>query len=491
MRYNPIPETDEDLADYRGSIVNLDPGTEYEIELRLEGTDVRQRFTARTWSEEFPIGKTIALPEVSHEKLVIEESGSPDGYVLYAPAPGKTATIDGRNAVDHCIDINASHVIIRGLTLKEPQSHAVVILNGHDIVIEECDISGWGLPDAEQPDLWGKNMEAALFAREADRENPTIERIVLQRCRIHHPRHDTNAWYEWRKNLDPERKARSWHTGGPQAVTMYNTKGNHVIRYNECWSDLEHMYNDIIGGGSNGSFRGAPGPDSDIYGNVVSHCWDDGLEVEGGNRNNRVWGNYITKCMMMMANAATSIGPLYIWRNVASIAMPFRESGGGLHFLKMGYAGGEHWMTGHMYIFHNTVFGPEQSLPTGGLGGNRIVKHTVSRNNILYVHSADGYSLSEHDHNIDNDYDYDLFNGKIPEGHETHGIRGVPVYRPGSGFDPATKAGSFHLADDSPGAGAGVPIPNFTDGFTGDAPDVGAHQRGAPPMRFGVDAGRP
>ncbi|MGD8241097.1 MAG: hypothetical protein PVH68_21265, partial [Armatimonadota bacterium] len=77
MRYNPIPETDEDLAEYRGSIVNLDPGTAYEIELRLEGTDVLQRITASTWSEEFPIGKTISLPEVSHEKLVIEESGSP------------------------------------------------------------------------------------------------------------------------------------------------------------------------------------------------------------------------------------------------------------------------------------------------------------------------------------------------------------------------------------------------------------------------------
>ena len=51
------------------------------------------------------------------------------------------------------------------------------------------------------------------------------------------------------------------------------------------YRDLEHMYNDGIGGGSNGSFHGAPGPDSDIYGNIMSHCWDDGFEVEGGNRN--------------------------------------------------------------------------------------------------------------------------------------------------------------------------------------------------------------
>src|SRR5690348_4676817 len=38
MRYNPIPNTDEDLADYRGSIVHLSPDTPYDIELTLAGT---------------------------------------------------------------------------------------------------------------------------------------------------------------------------------------------------------------------------------------------------------------------------------------------------------------------------------------------------------------------------------------------------------------------------------------------------------------------
>src|SRR6187401_978953 len=38
MRYNPIPNTDEDLTDYRGSIVHLTPATTYEVELTLAGT---------------------------------------------------------------------------------------------------------------------------------------------------------------------------------------------------------------------------------------------------------------------------------------------------------------------------------------------------------------------------------------------------------------------------------------------------------------------
>src|SRR4051794_19524021 len=45
MRYNPIPETDEDLADYRGSIVHLAPATTYEVELTLAGTTTATRLT--------------------------------------------------------------------------------------------------------------------------------------------------------------------------------------------------------------------------------------------------------------------------------------------------------------------------------------------------------------------------------------------------------------------------------------------------------------
>jgi hypothetical protein len=247
------------------------------------------------------------------------------------------------------------------------------------------------------------------------------------------------------------------------------------------------MYNDIIGGGSNGSFQGAPGPDSDVYGNFISDCWDDGLEIEGGNRNVRVWGNYITRSMMMIGNAATSIGPLYVWRNVVALSQS-RPGAGGANFLKMGYANGEEWMTGHMYIFHNTLFRSDDWLPTGGLGGDRLVKHTVSRNNILHVRSPQNHSASNNRRNIGNDFDYDLYNGRVPADQEAHGVRGEPVYAANAGFDPIAKTGIFQLAPASPGAGAGQFIPNFSDGHTGKAPDMGAHQRGAPPMRFGTGA---
>jgi hypothetical protein len=474
MRYNPIANTDEDLADYRGSVVHLSPSTTYELRLTLSGTETAATFNATTWSEEFPAGEVVRVPD-GDKPLAITQSGAPGAWRVY---DGRGATIDVRHQHDACVTIDASYVILRGLTLKGAGTNAgtkpigaIRIVGGRNIVIEECDVSDWGRTDPGTG--FGVDYDSAILSRSA-----TLRGLVVQRCKLHHPATDANNWFE---------PVRPTHPHGPQAISLFNTAGNHVLRYNECVSDLEHMFNDIIGGGGNGGYQGAPGPDSDIYGNVVSHCWDDGLEVEGGNRNTRVWNNYISQTMMGIGNAATSIGPLYVWRNVAARSQKRPDDLGG-NFLKMGYAGSEEWMTGHMYILHNTMYRADEWLPSGGLGGDRVVKHVVSRNNILHVRGPRDHSLSSNKLNADNSYDFDLYSGRIPKGAEEHGIHGEPVYAAGSGFDARTVTGSFHLAPDSPGVDAGEVIPNFSDGYAGKAPDMGAHARGAPPFQFGVRA---
>jgi hypothetical protein len=44
----------------------------------------------------------------------------------------------------------------------------------------------------------------------------------------------------------------------------------------------------------------------------------------------------------------------------------------------------------------------------------------------------------------------------------------------------------YQLAPNSPGYDRGARIPNFNDGFTGAAPDMGAHEAGTPAMKLGV-----
>ena len=138
-------------------------------------------------------------------------------------------------------------------------------------------------------------------------------------------------------------------------------------------------------------------------------------------------------------------------------------------------------MTGHH------VHLPQHAVPLGRVAPDRRPgrqshrqAHRLAEQHPPRAHAARTAAPATAKQNTDNDFDYDLFNGRVPQGQEAHGVRGEPVYAAGAGFDPATKTGRFQLAPASPGAGAGQPIPNFSDGYTGPAPDIGAHQRGAP-----------
>ncbi len=469
MRYNPIV-TPECREDYRGSLVNLKPATTYEIALKLDGTDLIANCSATTWSEAFPVGAVIK--ESSRKTaLKVSQSGTASAYVLY---DGTGCTIDTDNQANAGIAVDASYIILRGFTIRNVKQHGIRIFSGHHIVIEDCDISQWGSEDEKG---WGVNYQAGVYSN-----NKTINAVVVQRCKIHHPSWDTNSW--------AEKHGPSTHPAGPQAIVLWESAGNHVFRYNECWSDKDHYFNDGLGAGENGSYRGFPGADSDIYGNYIANCWDDGIEAEGGDQNVRIWNNYMEDVLIPVANAAVSIGPLYVWRNVSGPCYsPPGSSWNMTHgpFMKMGYADGVKWMTGHMYVFNNTVFQGDPGA--GGLGDDdRIIKHCTSRNNILHLREKDRWSVANNRSHEDNDFDYDLLSGAFPSNHEKHGIAGVPRYVTGAGFAPETRTGIFRLAADSKGAGAAAVIPNFCEAIKGKKPDMGAHDRGMAKMEFGLKA---
>ncbi|MCL2645968.1 MAG: right-handed parallel beta-helix repeat-containing protein [Phycisphaerales bacterium] len=489
MRYNPIVNTSWNwqkfgcqklpinMTAYRGSIVNLKPGTAYEIALKLEGTDVSTVLKASTWSENFPIAETIKCPS-GNTTLEITKSGTPEGYILY---DGTGSTIDTNNQVDNGITINANYVIIRGFTIKNVKANGINIDKGHHLVIENCDVSQWGSEDVKGTG-YGVDMNAAVFCRK-DRD---MHAVVIQRNKFHHPNWNTNSWAE-----DHTPGQGNKHPCGPQTIVFWEPEGNNVIRYNECWSDKDHYYNDTMGGAENGSYRGWPGRDSDIYCNYVANCWDDGIEIEGGGQNIRCWNNYLENVMLPIADAANSIGPLYVWQNVSGHSYSKPGSSYGMThgpFMKMGFACDENFMTGHVYVFNNTVFQAKDDGADGLGGSSRIVKHTVTRNNIFQSRSKDTHSISTEPRNTDNDFDHDLISGRVPRGAEPNGIKGTPKYVEGSGFNFETKTGSFHLAPNSPGYRKGIVIPNFIESNNGNLPDMGAHQSGTPPMVYGVKA---
>src|SRR2546423_659801 len=397
----------------RGSLVQLAPGTTYEVRFRMPGQPSSAELKARTWSERFPVAKTINVADRS-KTLNITEGGSPSGYVLYTGG-----TIDVADTQLFNIRIAASYVIVRGFTLKGAQQDAIRIeANTHDVVIEDSDISAWGRYERTNYAGWkiGKNMDSGIAAY--CRKAPTLERVIIQRNKIHHPRYGANSWSEG-------------HPSGPNAIMFSQCGGNHVFRYNEIYSAEQHYFTDAIGGEENNSDVGFPNADTDIYGNIIMHAWDDAIEAEGANRNVRIWENYIDRTTTGVATTVTHLGPVYIFRNVYNRSHQYyhRPATENARNVSAKPATAQKGGGDRRYIFHNTLL---QAPPTAagryplgagggihGSGRDELVTNTVSRNNIFQIWKPHWEVLAGT--GAGNDFDYDLYNGKL-SAPEKHGI---------------------------------------------------------------------
>lgn len=467
--------------EYRGSIVGLTPDTPYEIRLNAGGREAILK--TRTRSDQFPVGETTVLPAGdSVQDFTITKSGTAQGYHLVTVPPGARVSLDGMNKSVANLVIDANYVIVRGLELRNAAQHGILIKAGRNhIVVEQCRIAGWGRMGG--PVSFGNigNMDSAISAERG------AGQLTLQRNLLEHPRGASNDWD-------------TGHPAGPQAVSLSNSSGGNVIRYNDIWSTEDHGFNDAIGGGSNFSREGSPNRDSDIYGNIIRNVWDDAIESEGANMNVRIWGNYLHLFYNGIATAATTRGPLYVFRNVwgASRRTHRDPSGGGA--IKTGER--DEFGGGRKYVFHNTIVQPSG---VSTVFSSHVNPNCVTRNNIFDVRGA---LATTREKEPASDYDYDFYSGnERGTAREPHGIRGrvafLPSYR--LEFYPAARVtgvrfGVFptdmgggekkNITDPvvnlpNPVIDAGAVLPNFNDDFAGPAPDLGAFEAGRPPIEFG------
>jgi len=446
--------------EYRGSIVGLKSGTTYEVEVFLTGVNLVAATTVTTMNENFPIAKTIVI-DSSHSTLTITEGGSPSGYVLYVASPGG-ATIDVGNQALYNIDVQASYVIIRGFALKGAQQHAIHLKPQlSDVVIEDNDISGWG---RLSNDGFAVNGDAGVGSDIVD--GIDIKRLIIQRNKFHHPRYDSNSWD---KEPRPDYGG-STHPAGAQSVYILRLTGQFVYRYNSVYSDADHYFNDCIGGESNFSWdSGFPGNDADIHDNNLSHCWDDGIESEGTNQNVRVYNNYVEKAYIAHATSSTSIGPIYVFRNISGALQygpnrdPFSTGYGFKAQAQVAYGG-------RVYIYHNTMLFKQLA---GVSDFGKSLQGVVTRNNILRSTRA-GATVADLKNAPDTDVDYDLIDGPLDTANPNHELNGL--FAPAR-FDMSMPEKGRGLLLNAPGHDAALRIPNFNDNFLGGGPDMGAVER--------------
>ena len=378
-------------GEYRGSLVELEPGTAYEIKLALSDGKT-ETISARTWSEKFRIKKTIQID--ASKRLVIrpEDSGSAEeGYVLFT-APAGRNVIEGNDTDESCVLIQqgAHHVIVRGLVLRDCKRYGVLIRRQggekassagqtSDVVIEDNEITGWGGTDNAKPDSGLADSDAAIhcnYNRETD-DAKRPDRLIVQGNRIHDPRYSANPWRSQAHG--------KMHPYGPLGLMFDRCGSNHVVRYNEITASNGTRFKDGIGGADNFSTAGFPWADSDIYGNRIDGAYDDGIEAEGGNRNVRIWNNHLKHVYVAIANATVATGPLYVWRNVAQDMARMYQPEGNPNprkkdvrgpFIKAGSQNPE-VRGGRAYYFYNT--GPGAGAGIARSGGPAY--NFVARNN--------------------------------------------------------------------------------------------------------------
>ena len=475
-------------GEYRGSIVGLNSNTIYEIE--LEAGDAKATLNFITRNDNFPVGEITELPAGESDKLVhITESGTPEAYHLVTVPSGSKSVLNLKNVQNYGIEIDADYVIVRGIEIRNAAAHGVFIRkNRHDIVVEQCYITFWGRIGG--PKTYG-NLEGAsdsgIYAE------PGTFNLTLQRNLIEDPRGASNDW-------------ETGHPDGPQGISVIESKGGNVIRYNEIVSTEDHGYNDGIGGGRNFSYTGNMNKDSDIYGNIIRNVWDDAIECEGGNTNIRIWGNHMHFFFNGIATASTSKGPIYIFRNISGQSRTGHRNSTGGGFIKTGER--NEFGGGRRFVFHNTILQPNGVT---NVFTSHVNPNCVTRNNIFDV---PGRLATDREKQPESDYDFDYFSGSFKglTAKEEHGIEfnvtpsGTRLY--GSSYSleyyPRSSINSikwgkhpYQFGDrkveitdpvvwiKNPLINSGTFLPGFNDNFYGQAPDLGAFEVGNPPIQFG------
>ena len=265
-----------------------------------------------------------------------------------------------------------------------------------------------------------------------------------------------------------------------------NVVGHNVVRY----------FGDCI------SVQPSTGPSygNDVFGNDVSYCVDDGIEIDYNQANARVWRNRAMNSRMAVSVQPIRGGPAYIFRNeffnLESVP------------IKM------HNYTTGFFVVHNT--GAKHGDGHGDNGA--MWRNAVFRNN-LFLGTRYAFEFTTLPDEGFRDFDYDAWGttraigspgdpyfkwnnvrySRLPDlqaiGVEAHGVEAafnhlVDATLPADWF-VAAEPGSrdLRLIGGAPEIDAGAVLPNFNDPFVVDGqPDMGAFESGQPPPAYGPRA---
>jgi len=436
---------------HSGSIFNLKPGTQYQIQLSLvdpDGGSVEKLVEART----------RPVPRVGNNATIIEIkpgsydtlhtiSGRADKPMVYRCTKGE--------AIFRFIDVqNKEWVFIEGLNVKNLATEGIgICLNGaENCVVTYCTINAvFGivayLPGATN----------CLFS------DNTITGI--------------SVWTNEAMGAHGKNIGEGIEITGPGNVICYNR----VQGFRDCISTMEdqHAVNQVC---------------IDIYNNDIYRGADDGIEADFCFSNCRIFQNRLTNCYVGLSSQPGLGGPTYFIRN-AMYNMVHAA------FKLKRFSQGD-------VVLHNTV------IKVGaGLGGNDTMDYAYFRNNLAIGGPTGGVNWG--DYGAGNPYaadiispgthssfDYDavgvygtqyvaLIGERSFTEVEKHGVEYIKledtfinIAFPNPPI-PEQAVADLRLKPGSKAQDAAMRIPNVNDDFTGKAPDCGAYETGRELPQYG------
>ena len=463
----------KDEFQFRGSIVGLKDGTEYEVKARLmdgEGKEISTKTAAVTTQSNNPvIAKTVKLSEIYRDGglLISGYHGSKDGWIrIYNDG----VVIDaGKTLFEAVLVEDCSYVILDGFVVKGGYRHGINVAdNSSHIRIINCDISGWGRAGVLNETTGRHIYDGAEVNFDAGVALLQADHVTVERCYIHNSDAQTNSW-----------KTAHWEEVHPQGSCgiYYAAKDSVVIRYNDIIGNYHHLFNDGIEGYQNGSRAGAASNNCDIYGNMIYQGEDDGMELDGAQLNARVYQNRIERFYCGVSLAPNLAGPSYLFKNlIVNLGTTYSDRS----FTGLKIGGTVDGVFGMHYLFNNTI-DSNASAVTNSQYGSTTEFHSISANNIFVTRRnwSNSYGFrniyaDERDRN-----DYDLVGGKFYIGQTVDGtpvdggnvaknsLQGYPLY-------VNANRGNYRLSVSSPGTGSGIYLDNFCEEAN---PNMGAYAK--------------
>jgi len=259
----------------------------------------------------------------------------------------------------------------------------------------------------------------------------------------------------------------------------------------------------------------------DFYGNDVSGCMDDTIELDYGVHNLRCWNNRLWNTFVGISTQPVYGGPAYIYRNLVynctGTAIKLNQFPSGLLVANntfIAYGGSAEWqrLWTNTRILNNLAVGIDGSWNWLFSSGTATPGFSVHDYNGYRVHTIG----AEHGSRpwfwrrqwpgptpAGSSWSLELTATGLAElrsyvGIEEHGIDTVTPQTfesyiaptGGTGDPPLPPDLDLRLRTGSVAIDAGTPINQITDGHAGAAPDLGAYEFGTEPPHYGRRAGR-